>query len=125
VVTVVFASSNPTISATTSVSHAQSKVTEVSSPALRVGDTNQKEQDNEEERAGGTGIVKWAHGLDDKNAKIVRQIAKGRSPNHTLDKMGVPFQVINGERVYSKYNKDYALYVKWLKKYRDDPLTFP
>ncbi|KAG3069161.1 hypothetical protein PI125_g23282 [Phytophthora idaei] len=52
VVAVLFASSNPTISATTSVSHAQSKVTEVSSPALRVGDTNQKEQDNEERESG-------------------------------------------------------------------------
>ncbi|KAE9279129.1 hypothetical protein PR003_g28314 [Phytophthora rubi] len=56
---------------------------------------------------------------------MVRQVAKGNSAEHIMDKLRVPYDVMNGERVYSMKNKHYARYVKWLMKYRDDPLTYP
>ncbi|KAE8993174.1 hypothetical protein PF010_g32249 [Phytophthora fragariae] len=93
--------------------------------SLRVHYTEDDDESEEEERAGGTDIVMWAHKLKHADAKMVRQIAKGNSPEHILDKLKVPYELINGERVYSLANKHYARYVKWLKKYRDHPLTFP
>ncbi|KAJ8577073.1 hypothetical protein ON010_g2134 [Phytophthora cinnamomi] len=93
---------------------------------VRVSDAEALEDpEDSEERVGGTGIAMRAHGLSDTDAKMVRQIAKGRSPSHTLDKFKVPYEVRNGERVYSKYNELYAKYVDWLKRYNDHPLTFP
>ncbi|KAJ8569305.1 hypothetical protein ON010_g5955 [Phytophthora cinnamomi] len=77
-----------------------------------------------EERKGGTELVQWAHGLSDTDAKMVRQIAKGRSAEHTLDKLNVPYNIMNGERVYSIHNPVYARYRAWVKRQRDNPLTF-
>ncbi|KAG7397676.1 hypothetical protein PHYBOEH_000362 [Phytophthora boehmeriae] len=76
--------------------------------------------EDEEERAGGTSIVKSIHNIKDyRDAKMLRQIAKGNSPNHILDKFNVAYKIINGQRVYSKHDPDYARYLYWVKYNRD------
>ncbi|KAG7382727.1 hypothetical protein PHYBOEH_010378 [Phytophthora boehmeriae] len=80
----------------------------------------QEEEENEEERAGGTSLVKSIHNIKDyRDAKMLRQIAKGNDPEHILDKFNVAYKIINGERVYSKHDPDYQRYVKWVKYHRD------
>ncbi|GMF56149.1 unnamed protein product [Phytophthora fragariaefolia] len=92
--------------------------------SLRSVDEDNMEHKDAEERAGGTAIVQWAHKLPWEDAKMYRQIAKHNSPEHILDKAKAPYQVINGQRLYSPYDPIYARYVKWLKRYRDNPLTY-
>ncbi|RLN45806.1 hypothetical protein BBJ29_009668 [Phytophthora kernoviae] len=77
------------------------------------GDGDDDDDDeNEEERAGGTSIVKSLHKIDDRlNAWMLRQIAKGNSAAHTLDKLNILYDILNGERVYSIRNKAYKRYL--------------
>lgn len=93
--------------------------------SLRGRDTDDTEIKDDEERKGGTDIVKWAHGLSHKDAKMVRQIAKANSPSYILHKFNVPYEKINGLRAYSKNDPDYMVYLHRLKRYRDKSLTFP
>ncbi|KAL4159148.1 hypothetical protein PRNP1_004918 [Phytophthora ramorum] len=132
-----------TVSTTRESSQANTEVSKVSSlnaePTVRSlsdGDTRKKslrgkdesedvEDENEEERAGGTEIAMWAHGLAREDAKIVRQIAKQNSPEHILRKIGAPFEIVNGHKVFSIHDPKYQKYLQWLIRYRDDLLTFP
>ncbi|KAE9267819.1 hypothetical protein PF008_g31266 [Phytophthora fragariae] len=94
--------------------------------SLRLRDTEDGDESEEEERAYGTSVVMMAHPtLSHADAKMVHQVAKQNSAEHIMGKLKVPYEVVNGERVYSLANEHYARYVKWLKKFRDDPLTFP
>ncbi|KAE9268350.1 hypothetical protein PF008_g31146 [Phytophthora fragariae] len=61
------------------------------------------------------------HGLDHADAKMVRQIAKGNSAEHILDKFEVPYKVVKGKRVYHENDPDYVRYMKWLEH---GPLTY-
>ncbi|ETO58823.1 hypothetical protein F441_23013 [Phytophthora nicotianae CJ01A1] len=64
---ILYASYNPVVNATASVRHIKSKYSDASSLALRAGDTTNKEQDNGEDRVGGTTIAMWAHNFDREN----------------------------------------------------------
>ncbi|KAG7383684.1 hypothetical protein PHYBOEH_009812 [Phytophthora boehmeriae] len=78
------------------------------------------QEENEEERAGGTSLVKSIHKIKDyDDAKMLRQIAKGNEPEYILDKFGVAYKIINGERVYSIHDPAYARYLYWVKYHRD------
>ncbi|POM58350.1 Putative RxLR effector [Phytophthora palmivora] len=92
--------------------------------SLRSVDKGNTETRDDEERVFGTELVQKVHKLPWQDAKIVRQIAKGNSPEHILDKLKVPYELINGQRVYSRENPIYAKYLYWLKRARDNPLTY-
>ncbi|ETN04106.1 hypothetical protein PPTG_23666 [Phytophthora nicotianae INRA-310] len=47
------------------------------------------------------------------NAEIACHVMKGNPMAHVLNKMG---KVVNGQRVYSKYNKDCQLFPELLEK---------
>ncbi|KAG7393186.1 hypothetical protein PHYBOEH_006163 [Phytophthora boehmeriae] len=53
------------------------------------------------------------------DAKILRAILKHKDPSDILDKLKVPFQYINKQRVYSKYDPEYQKYVYYLKYAND------
>ncbi|KAE8960970.1 hypothetical protein PR003_g23841 [Phytophthora rubi] len=89
--------------------------------SLRLRDTEDADDSEEEERVGGTEIVQKFHGLGKADAKMVRQIAKGNSEEHILNKLAVPFEVVHGKRVYHENHPDYVRYQKWLKR---GPLTY-
>ncbi|GMF18000.1 unnamed protein product [Phytophthora lilii] len=92
--------------------------------SLRTATTDDADDVDKEERVGGTELVAWAHKLSKEDAKIVRQISKGNSPEHILTKLRVPYKMENGYKVYSIHDPDYQKYLKWVKRLRDDPLTF-
>ncbi|RLN67680.1 hypothetical protein BBJ29_001772 [Phytophthora kernoviae] len=81
--------------------------------SLRVPDTDNLDDldsvdENEEEKAGGTSIVRSIHNIENyRDAKMLRQIAKDNTPEHILNKFKVPYEIINSQRVYSKYDPDY------------------
>ncbi|KAG7384697.1 hypothetical protein PHYBOEH_009337 [Phytophthora boehmeriae] len=103
------------------------EVSDVRKRSLRLTDTgnrDDKEDDSrsedEEERKGGTSIVQSIHKIKNyRDAWMLRQIAKGNSAEHTLAKLGVPYQLVNGEKVYSIRNPTYSRYLDWVKYNRD------
>ncbi|ETI39571.1 hypothetical protein F441_14674 [Phytophthora nicotianae CJ01A1] len=54
------------------------------------------------------------------NAEIACHVMKGNPMAHVLNKMG---KVVNGQRVYSKYNKDCQLFPELLEKYDSCPAS--
>ncbi|GMF20263.1 unnamed protein product [Phytophthora fragariaefolia] len=91
---------------------------------LRSVDEDNLEHKDAEERVYGTEIVRIVHNLSPIDAKMVRQIAKGNEPDHILDKFKTPYEFNNGQRLYSLDDPIYAKFVYWLKRYRDNPLTY-
>ncbi|KAG2502647.1 hypothetical protein JM16_009709 [Phytophthora kernoviae] len=75
--------------------------------SLRVPDTDNPDDldsvdENEEGRAGDTSIVQLIDNIENyRDAKMLRQIAKNNTPEHILDKLKVPYEIINSQRVYS------------------------
>ncbi|KAG7394883.1 hypothetical protein PHYBOEH_004507 [Phytophthora boehmeriae] len=83
-------------------------------------DLDDDSDESKEERVGGTSIVKSIHNIKDyQDAKMLRQIAKGNHPEHIFTKFGIPYQVVNGYRVYPNYNTEYQRYLKWLKYHQE------
>ncbi|KAG7395372.1 hypothetical protein PHYBOEH_003882 [Phytophthora boehmeriae] len=76
--------------------------------------------DDGEERVVSKADLITALRITDGDAKVLRKILKGRTPEHILTKLNAPFKVVNDIKVYPKDSPEYDKYLFYVKYARND-----